>query len=72
VTDGWDLLPGKGGRHVVPKDDLFEHRIDLWNQCPCGPTLEAVKTTNRNGAWSHPGVMWLVVHNSLDGREAHE
>lgn len=45
--------------HTVPVDDLIEHED---HDCPCGPTTEAVfRDDGSNG--------WLVVHNSLDGRE---
>lgn len=46
--------------HVVPVDDLIEHEHS--DECVCGPTVEPVKTPA--GA-----VNWLVIHNSLDGRE---
>lgn len=44
--------------HVVPVDDLVDH--DLNDDCVCGPTI-----TFEEGA---P----VVVHHSLDGREATE
>lgn len=48
--------------HVVPAGDLTAHEDDA---CPRGPRVEAVfRDDGSNG--------WLVVHNSLDGREQHE
>lgn len=45
--------------HTMPDNDLIEH---LFHDCPCGPSTEAVfRVDGSNG--------WLVVHNSLDGRE---
>lgn len=50
--------------HVLPLGDLIEHDGD-GGDCPCGPTTEAVmRDDGSNG--------WLVVHHSLDGREASE
>jgi hypothetical protein len=50
--------------HVLPVDDLIEHE-EFGDDCLCGPRSEAVK--DDNGA-----VGWLIVHHSLDGREALE
>jgi len=48
--------------HVLPVNDLVEHVSD-GGDCPCGPDAEAVfRDGGSNG--------WLVVHHSLDGREA--
>jgi len=51
--------------HVEPVDDLIEHLDD---DCLCGPHTEYLDpetgVTYPNGP--------LVVHHSLDGREAHE
>lgn len=48
--------------HVVPVNDLIDH---LDEDCPCGPTVEAVfRDDGSNG--------WLVTHHSLDGREGRE
>lgn len=50
--------------HVAPVADLIEHDTD-GVECMCGPSTEAVfRDDGSNG--------WLVVHHSLDGREAHE
>lgn len=49
--------------HVVPVGDLVEHETTA--DCVCGPATEAVfREDGSNG--------WLVVHHSLDGREAFE
>ena len=49
--------------HVIPLDDLIVHTDD--DECLCGPRTEAVfRADGSNG--------WLIVHNSLDGREASE
>ena len=50
--------------HVVPVGDLIHHPTD-GSDCPCGPRTEPVERED--------GYMgWLVVHHSLDGREANE
>lgn len=49
--------------HVVPVRDLIEH--DDSEDCTCGPTTEPVERDD--GSFG-----WLVVHHSLDGREASE
>jgi len=49
--------------HIHPLDDLIEHQLD--DDCPCGPRQEMVKRDDGS-------VGWLVVHNSLDGREQRE
>lgn len=50
--------------HVYPTGDLVEHDTD-GGDCICGPTTEPVmRNDGSNG--------WVVVHRSLDGREAHE
>lgn len=46
-------------QHVIPVKDLIEHE-DVGDECPCGPTVEFVEGGK------------VVVHHSLDGREAHE
>lgn len=48
--------------HVQPANDLIAHEDD---DCPCGPTIEPIETNTG-------GVNWVIVHNSLDDREAHE
>lgn len=50
--------------HVLPRNDLIEH-VDVGDDCPCGPTTEPVKRDDGS-------VGWVVVHHSLDGREAAE
>lgn len=50
----------KDGMHVIPVDDLVEHDTSVDGVCVCGPRQESV-----------PGG-WVVVHNSLDGRERFE
>lgn len=49
--------------HVHPVDDLLAH--ELTEDCPCGPRPEAVKRDDGS-------MGWLMVHNSLDGREKDE
>ncbi|GAB7004419.1 hypothetical protein JCM18899A_18920 [Nocardioides sp. AN3] len=50
--------------HTYPVADLIEHDTDS-AECICGPTTEAVmREDGSNG--------WLVIHHSLDGREAGE
>ena len=51
--------------HVFPVADLVEHDTDSEDGCVCGPTIEPVPRDD--GSFG-----WLVVHHSLDGREAHE
>ena len=49
--------------HVMPRGDLVEH--EAADECVCGPETEARKSPD--GSYR-----WLVVHHSLDAREAHE
>ena len=49
--------------HVFPLGDLVEHDTE-GDGCVCGPTTEHVPSDTGDG--------WLVIHNSLDGREATE
>lgn len=49
--------------HVTPVRDLIEH--DDSDGCACGPTTEPVGRDDGS-------IGWLVVHHSLDGREARE
>lgn len=50
--------------HTYPVNDLIEHVTD-GGECPCGPTTEPVmRQDGSNG--------WVVIHHSLDGREANE
>ena len=50
--------------HVYPVNDLIEHDTD-GDECPCGPTPEAVKRDDGS-------VGWVLSHHSLDGREQSE
>jgi hypothetical protein len=49
--------------HVVPLGDAVEHTAD--DDCVCGPTAKPI--TRDDGS-----IGWLMIHNSLDGREHHE
>lgn len=50
--------------HVIPLNDLIDHDTS-GEPCVCGPRTEAVmRDDGSNG--------WIVVHHSLDGREANE
>lgn len=49
--------------HVHPLGDLVEH--DISEDCACGPRPQPVKREDGS-------VGWLLVHNSLDGREKRE
>jgi len=51
-------LPCDRTLHVVPLGDLREHETE--RTCWCRPRLEI------------EGAYWILVHNSLDGREAFE
>lgn len=49
---------------VVPINDDIDH--DAFSEdCPCGPTPEPVKRDDGS-------MGWVLVHHSLDGREADE
>lgn len=50
--------------HVYPTRDQIEH-ITEGDGCPCGPTPDPVKREDGS-------VAWVLVHHSLDGREATE
>lgn len=50
--------------HVYPTGDLIEHNTDD-DSCLCGPELQPVE--REDGSYG-----WLLVHHSLDGREANE
>jgi hypothetical protein len=50
--------------HVFPINDLIEHDTS-GEPCVCGPSDEPVE--REDGSMG-----WLVVHNSLDGRELSE
>lgn len=48
--------------HVLPLNDLIEHNEeDDDGDCVCGTTIELVERED--------GDRWLIVHDSLDGRE---
>jgi hypothetical protein len=49
--------------HVHPLGDLIEH--DISEDCACGPQARPVMRDDGSAGW-------LMVHNSLDGREARE
>ena len=46
--------------HVLPIHDLIVH--DETDDCPCGPDTQPVQREDGS-------VGWVIVHNSLDGRE---
>lgn len=50
--------------HVYPIDDLVEHDTET-DDCVCGP--DSLRVIRDDGADA-----WVIVHHSLDGREAHE
>ncbi len=51
--------------HVYPTRDLIEHDTEHGEDCICGPSVEAAfRDDGSNG--------WVIVHHSLDGREARE
>lgn len=71
---GWHISPGQDicaecaphiGKpvHVIPTKDHIDHPTS--EDCPCGPTAEAVKRPDGS-------VGWLHTHHSLDGRELTE
>lgn len=49
--------------HVLPVNDVIDHTED--DHCLCGPRSEGVQ--REDGSYG-----WVIVHHSLDGREAHE
>lgn len=50
--------------HVYPQNDLIAHETD-GDDCACGPRTEP--TPRDDGSMG-----WVIVHNSLDGRELTE
>ena len=50
--------------HVFPVNDIIEHNTDT-DDCVCGPTAEPVIVDDGSCGW-------VIVHHSLDGREANE
>lgn len=55
-----------GVLHVLPVNDLIKHdwSTESGEECICVPTPECVPSESGDG--------WLIVHHSLDGREANE
>lgn len=52
--------------HVTPRDDLIEHDCTTEGlTCICGPRVEHCTYDDAPDGW-------LIVHNSLDGRERDE
>lgn len=52
--------------HVIPQGDPIAHDTSTAEpDCVCGPTVQPVER-------KHGGMGWLIVHNSLDGREQRE
>lgn len=62
VEAQWACIHAPDAVHVVPVDDLIPH---AQGDCVCGPEHELIKTHGMPDAW-------LIVHHSLDGREARE
>jgi len=54
------------GVHVVPVADVIDHRTDI--DCLCGPEVEWIDPDTGDTYPAGP----VVVHHSLDGREAME
>lgn len=52
-----------GALHVTPVGDLIAHTSD--DDCLCGPEAKPIKRGDGS-------IGWIVVHHSLDGREAAE
>lgn len=50
--------------HTFPLNDLIDHDTDS-DDCVCGPRIEPVPADDGS-------MGWVVVHHSLDGREANE
>lgn len=52
--------------HVYPVNDLVEHMTDTnASECVCGPLTRPVPQEDGS-------IGWVIVHNSLDGRERYE
>lgn len=47
--------------HVIPNNDLMKHDTESQENCWCNPKIEEQDNGN-----------WVIVHNSLDGREYKE
>jgi hypothetical protein len=58
--------PTVHGVHIVPNGDIVEHASNT--DCVCGPHVEFVDPDTGLTYPSGP----LIVHHSLDGREANE
>ncbi|HEY5834998.1 hypothetical protein [Streptomyces sp.] len=55
-----------GTVHVYPANDLIAHDVSTEEaDCVCGPKLRPVERDDGS-------IAWLIVHNSLDGREQRE
>lgn len=53
-------------QHAHPLNDLIDHDTSTEDaDCVCGPTIRPVEQDSG-------GIGWLIVHNSLGGREKHE
>ncbi|MEU0236795.1 hypothetical protein ABZ234_03825 [Nocardiopsis sp. NPDC006198] len=60
------MTPTSDTVHVVPNNDLIEHDWQTYEAtCVCGPTTRLIKREDGS-------IGWVITHNSLDGREAHE
>ena len=55
-----DHIPDDAILHVYPVDDTREHITDARGKCWCNPTLQEEPSG------------YVVVHNSMDGREQYE
>lgn len=54
------------GIHVLPRRDVMDH--EETHDCPCGPRVEWI---DPDTGLAYPGGP-VVIHHSLDGREAKE
>ena len=63
TTPRWAVERADDGVHVVPIGDLIGH--DLTDACACGTRTDPVERDDGS-------IGWVIVHNSLDGREATE
>lgn len=57
------VAEGSSVLHVHPRADLIGH--EMTGDCACGPQARLVTREDRPDGW-------LIVHHSLDGREARE
>lgn len=51
--------------HTYPVGDLIDHDTSGETDCVCGP--ETIPVPCADGSFG-----WVILHHSLDGREAHE